>query len=198
MSAAGVAVVPPEGAMEATDIFIEEHRVIERVLTALEIQARRMQAGTAVRAGFFTDAAAFFRQFTDGCHQRKEEEPFLLAMMDAGLSNQTGPMSIMLAEHELCRSYNREIEKALQALERGEGSARNDLIHNALEYAGFARQHIRRENEFLFPMASRLIPVPERQKLLAEMKRYERDETGLETGQQYHRLAETLEAEAAG
>jgi hemerythrin-like domain-containing protein len=183
--------------MEATDILIEEHRIIERVLSALEIQARRAQAGADVRIGFYKEVSAFFRHFTDGCHHRKEEEPFLMAMTDAGLSNQTGPMSIMLAEHELCRAYNREMEKAIRALERGEAAARNDLIHNALEYAGFARRHIRREDEFLFPMAARLIPVPLQQKLLADIRRFERDETGTGADQKYFHLADTIEKEAA-
>jgi hemerythrin-like domain-containing protein len=183
--------------MEATDILMEEHRIIERVLSALETQARRAQAGTAVRAGFFRDATAFFRNFADSCHHRKEEEPFLMAMMDAGLSNQTGPIAIMLAEHEQSRTYNRSIEKAARALDRGEASARDDLIRNALEFVAFLRQHIRRENEFLFPMANRLVPPQAQVKLSVEFERFERDEIGAGVHQKYHRLAEELEKESA-
>ena len=183
--------------MEATDILMEEHRIIGRVLTALETQARRAQAGSAVRPDFFRNATAFFRNFADGCHHRKEEEPFLMAMMDSGLSNQTGPIAIMLAEHERGREYNRAIEKAARAIERGEIPARDDLIRNALEYAAFLRQHIRRENEFLFPMADWLIPPPAQKKLAAEFERFERDETGTGVHQKYRRLAEDLEKESA-
>ena len=183
--------------MEATDILMEEHRIIERVLSALETQARRAQAGTAVRAGFFQDAAAFFRNFVDSCHHRKEDEPFLMAMMDAGLSNQTGPIAIMLAEHEQGRAFNRAVEKAARSLERGEASARDDMARSALEFAAFLRQHIRRENEFLFPMADRLIPPGAQERLLAEFERFERDEIGAGVHQKYHRMAEALEKEAA-
>ncbi len=183
--------------MEATDILVEEHRIIERVLTALETQARRAQAGSVVRPGFFQDATSFFRNFTDGCHHRKEEGPFLMAMMDAGLSDQTGPLAIMLAEHEQGRGYTRAIEKAARLLEGGEGSARDDLIRNALAYAAFLRQHIRRENEFLYPMAERLVPPREQEKLAAEFERFEREETGTAIHRKYHRLAEALEKEAS-
>ncbi len=183
--------------MVATDVLMEEHRIIERVLSALEKQARRLQAGSAVRLGFFQDASSFFRNFADGCHHRKEEESFFMAMVDAGLSNQTGPIAIMLAEHEQGRAYNRAMEKAARALDRGEPSARDDLTRNALEYVALLRQHIRRENEFLFPMAERLIPPLRQKELAAEFEQIEREETGAGAQERYRRLAETMEKEAA-
>ncbi len=183
--------------MEATDILIEEHRIIERVLSALERQIRRLESGSAVRPGFFDDATAFFRNFTDGCHHRKEEESFLLALMDAGLSNQTGPLAIMLAEHERSRACNRAIEKAARALERGESAAREDLIRHALEYIALMRPHIRRENEFLFPMAGRLIPPRAQEALAAEFERFTRAETGAGILKNYRRLADAMEEEAS-
>jgi hemerythrin-like domain-containing protein len=183
--------------MEATDILVAEHRIIERVLSALEKQARRLQAGSPVRPGFFQDAAAFFRNFADGCHHRKEEESLFPMMADVGLSNQTGPVAIMLAEHEQGRVYNRAMEKAARALAGGEPSARDDLVRNALEYAAMLRQHIRRENDFLFPMAARMIPPERRKELTEAFQRIEREEIGAGVHEKYHRLADTLEKEAA-
>jgi hemerythrin-like domain-containing protein len=183
--------------MEATDLLIEEHRIIERVHSALERQTRRLESGSAVRPGFFQDSTAFFRNFTDGCHHRKEEEWFLMAMMDAGLSNQTGPLAIMLAEHERGRVYNRAIEKAARALECGEIGAREELIRNALEYTALMRQHMRRENEFLFPTAERLISPRAQKALAAEFERFEHAETGAGIHLKYRRLADAMEKEAS-
>jgi hemerythrin-like domain-containing protein len=183
--------------MEATDILIAEHRIIERVLSALETQARRLQAGAPVRPEFFQDATAFFRGFTDGCHHRKEEESLFMMLADAGLSNQTGPIAIMLAEHEQGRAYNRAMEKAARALAGGEASARDDLVRRAQEYVALLRQHIRRENEFLFPMAARMIPPNRQNELMEEFRRIEREGTGPGLHGKYHRLAETMEKEAA-
>ena len=45
--------------MEATKIRMEEHRVIERAITAIEGAARRLDSDPSIRAGFFLDAAAF-------------------------------------------------------------------------------------------------------------------------------------------
>ena len=38
--------------MKATNALMEEHRVIERVLTALETAAQRLDEGGSVRPGF--------------------------------------------------------------------------------------------------------------------------------------------------
>lgn len=182
--------------MEATDILMEEHRVIERALSALETQARRLQAGSPVRPGFFQDANTFFRNFADGCHHRKEEESLFMAMVDAGLSNQTGPIAIILAEHEQGRAYNREMEKAARGLSRDGTSARDDLARNALAYVGLLRQHVRRENEFLFPLAERMIPPLRQKELTEEFERIEREEIGAGIHDRYHRLADAMEKEA--
>jgi len=183
--------------MEVTDILIEEHRIIERVLSAVETQARRLQAGTPVRPGFFLDATSFFRNFIDGCHHRKEEESFFMAMMDAGLSNQTGPVAIMIAEHEQGREYTRAMEKAARVLAGGQASARDDLTRNALEYVALLRQHIRRENNLVFKMAEQLIPPARQKELTEEFERIEREETGAGIHEKYHRLAEAMEKEAS-
>ena len=52
--------------MKATDILSSEHRVIERVIAALESASDRLEAGQPVRAGFFLDAADFIKGFADG------------------------------------------------------------------------------------------------------------------------------------
>jgi hemerythrin-like domain-containing protein len=183
--------------MEAIDILMEEHRIIERALSALETQTRRLQAGSPVRPGFFLDATSFFRNFIDGCHHRKEEESFFSAMMDSGLSNQTGPIAILLAEHEQGREYNRAMEKAARALAGGQTSTPDDLTRNALDYVALLRQHIRRENNLLFKMAEQLIPPARQKELTEEFERIEREEIGAGIHEKYYRLAEAMEKEAS-
>ena len=49
--------------MQATEILSSEHRVIESVIAALDAAAQRLDAGEAVRPGFFLDATRFIRNF---------------------------------------------------------------------------------------------------------------------------------------
>ena len=55
--------------MKATQILMDEHTVVVRVLDALEKAA----AAPAVTPEFLISAADFIRGFADGCHHRKEE-----------------------------------------------------------------------------------------------------------------------------
>ncbi len=179
--------------MKATDILMEEHTVIERVLTTLETAAGRLEQGAAMRPGFFTDAADFIKGFADGCHHKKEEGVLFKEMVASGLPAQGGPISVMLGEHEQGRVYTRGMREAAEKLAAGDESARADVILNARGYAALLRQHIMKENGVLFPMADRVIP-PARQDEVAEgFEHIEHEETGAGVHEKYLALAQSLE-----
>ena len=182
--------------MEATNILMEEHRLIELMLTALETQAGRLKSGAAVRTGFFLEAVDFIRNFADGCHHRKEEGALFPALAAAGLSKDSGPVAVMLTEHEQGRGFNRGMEQAARSMEAGNAGGRADLVRNALGYVALLRQHIQKEDSVLFPMADRLIPAGAREKLSVEFERIEREETGAGVHEKYHTLAEAMVKEA--
>ncbi|MBN2084714.1 MAG: hemerythrin domain-containing protein [Anaerolineales bacterium] len=182
--------------MEATDILVNEHRLIEHVLGALERRAQSLQEGAAVRTEFFLDAVDFIRNYADGCHHRKEEGALFPAMIEAGIPEENGPIAVMLGEHEQGRVFNRGMEKAAKAGVAGGTAHREDLIRNALGYAALLRQHIRKENEILFPMAERVIPPAAQNQLAVEFERIEREETGAGVHEKYHAMAEAMAEEA--
>lgn len=145
--------------MKATQILMDEHRVIERVIAALERGAQLLQAGKPVRPGFFIEAAEFIKGFADGCHHKKEEGVLFISMSEHGVPVQGGPIGVMLAEHEQGRIYTRGMREAAQRLETGDTSASSEVAQNALGYAALLRQHIYKEDHILFPMADQVIPV---------------------------------------
>ncbi|MFH1567456.1 MAG: hemerythrin domain-containing protein [Gemmatimonadota bacterium] len=144
--------------MEATDILMDEHRVIERVIGALEVAARRLQQGEPVRAELFLDAVDFIRSFADGCHHAKEEGVLFKEMEAAGMPVQAGPIGVMLQEHELGRKYTRGLAEAAERLKKGDREAGRAVAENAMGYAALLRQHILKEDQILFPMAGQVIP----------------------------------------
>ncbi len=86
--------------IKATEILMAEHEVIKRVISALEAAAAKLDAGEAVRPGFFIDAADFIKGFADGCHHVKEEQVLFKTMGMYGIPVQGGPIGMMLYEHE--------------------------------------------------------------------------------------------------
>ena len=181
--------------MEATDILSSEHRVIERVIASLETGANILESGQAIRVGFFTDAADFIAGFADGCHHKKEEGVLFIAMQAQGVPVEGGPIGAMLADHEQGRIYTRAMRSAAGKLAQGDLSARETVIQNARGYTNLLRQHIYKEDNILFPMADRVIPLAQHEQVSLGFERVEHEETGEGIHEKYLGLAERLEKE---
>jgi hemerythrin-like domain-containing protein len=174
---------------------MDEHRIIERVLTALERATTRLSKGQDVYLRFFTGATVFIKNFADGCHHQKEEGILFPALIQYGLSKETGPVAVMLAEHEEARRLVQKIRQAIERLQSSDDSARNDLIHNSEGYIKLLRQHIYKEDNILYPMADKVLPADQQQQILEAFKLVERDETGEDVREKYLGLAARLEQE---
>lgn len=181
--------------MKATDILSSEHRVIERVITTLEQGANQLEQGQPVRPEFFLQAAEFIKGFADGCHHRKEEGVLFRRLVKAGMSTQSGPVSVMLAEHEQGRVFTSGMRQAAKALQGGDAAAASEVVRNARGYASLLRQHIQKEDQILFPMAGRLIPLDEQDSILEGFETVEHEETGEGIHEKYLALADDLEKE---
>jgi hemerythrin-like domain-containing protein len=181
--------------MKATEILSSEHRVIERVIAALEQGADQLEKGQPVRPGFFIQATDFIKGFADGCHHLKEEGVLFKSLAENGMPVQGGPVGVMLAEHEQGRVYTRGLRQAAEALQTGDSSAAKDVILNARGYASLLRQHIDKEDHILFPAADKFIPVREQDQVLTDFEKVEREETGEGVHEKYMALAGTLERE---
>jgi len=181
--------------MKATQILMEERQVILRDIAALEKAAGKLEAGN-MRAGFFLDAAEFIKGFADGCHHRKEEGVLFVAMTAHGVSQEGGPIGVMLAEHEQGRVFTRAMRAAAEKPEAGDRSASGAVIANGRGYAALLRPHITKEDRILFPMAGRVIAEAEHAKIDADFERVEHEETGAGVHEKYEALAERLESEA--
>ncbi len=184
--------------MKATDILMEEHRVIERVITALEAATQILEVGQSIRPEFFLDTTDFIKGFADGCHHKKEEGVLFTAMLENGVPLQGGPIGVMLSEHEQGRIFTRGMRQAAERLANGDQSGRDALIHNARGYAALLRQHISKEDGILFPMADRAIPPSQWEKVAQGFEHVEHEETGAGVHEKYLALASRLEQEIMG
>jgi hemerythrin-like domain-containing protein len=182
--------------MQATQILMTEHRLIERVLTAMQVAATRLSQGEYIRPAFFINAALFIKNYADGCHHKKEEDILFVAMNPSGKSTQGGPVGIMLAEHEQGRLFTQEMRAAAQMWEKGDNFAQGAVVQNALGYVSLLRQHIYKEDNILFPMADQLISPAHQEKILADFTSIGLEETEAGIHEKYMALAEVLEKES--
>jgi hemerythrin-like domain-containing protein len=181
--------------MKATDQLMEEHRVIERVLIALEFAVNRLQRGSEIRSGFFTDAVEFIQKYADGVHHMKEEGVLFEVLVSNGMPRDEGPIAVMLAEHVQGRKFTRGIQESADRWAAGDPSALDELINHAMSYVTLLRGHIAKEDNILFPMANQIIPEDQHDNVFEESIRVEREQVEEDVHGKYSSLAEKLEGE---
>lgn len=172
--------------MKAIDALMDEHRVIEQVLTCLEVMADHCESWEKLDGKSAVQALVFFRHFADRCHHGKEED-HLFPMLEArGLPRAGGPTGVMLHEHEEGR---RLVAAMTAAVEK---DAPREFARHARAYVRHLREHIRKEDQCLFPLAARALSDAEGEALFRSFESVESDEMGEGTHEQYLRLANDL------
>lgn len=180
---------------KAIDDLMKEHRLIERVLGALETFAGEagQKDDEAVRRTA-ADFASFFQNFADRCHHGKEEDRLFAAMVAKGFPREFGPIAVMLAEH----TEGREHVGALAAIGSGRGPLTQEesesLLHHAGAYVPLLRAHIMKEDNILYPMAEQSLPPEVMADLAGQFDAFERDVMGEGAHDSFHALAQKLTA----
>ncbi|NIM01689.1 MAG: hemerythrin [Acidobacteria bacterium] len=157
--------------MKSMDRLVAEHDVIERGLALLDKAVRRIEAGESLPDGFAQWAPEFFRQFADTCHHAKEEDLLFPLMQERGVPGDGGPIGVMLQEHDAGRACVGRMREA-GAADPFDGDA---FAAAAREFVPLLQQHIFKENQVLFPMATRLFSEADDEELNSRFSRVEEE-----------------------
>ena len=159
--------------MEKAIEDLMNHRLIEQVLGSLETIAAQVEGALAAERPVVADYGAFFRDCADACHHGKEEDILFRRMVERGFPRDTGPVAVMLHEHEVGRGH----VCALRRLGEGGGPLADGEARVFLESAGayisLLRAHILKEDRILYPIAVRLLTGPEMDAMEADFATFE-------------------------
>lgn len=142
--------------MSGIDLLIEEHKYVSRMLVVMRKACLNFINNKEINYDDFEKMISFVRNFADG-HHHKKEEIFLFNRMVEHLGD-TGKNVIthgMLVEHDLGRSYIRNLEEALNKYKNGEEESKLDIVANAISYATLLENHIQKEDNVIFNFAKR-------------------------------------------
>jgi hemerythrin-like domain-containing protein len=160
-----------------TQVLMAEHELILEALDALEKRVAAIRAGTPPDRAYIEKAVTFLREFADKCHHGKEESLLFKRMTERGFPAQSGPIAVMLSEHEAGRAYIRGIADGAATLGTDPAAA-GRIVENARGYIDLLRAHIGKENNVLFPMADRALTPEDQAHLAKEFERFEAEESG--------------------
>ena len=178
--------------MTPIEVLMDEHQLILAVLDSLEEAADRLDNGDSVDPVFFLDAADFATGFADKCHHGKEEDILFVAMTAMDMPQDSGPVAVMLAEHDEGRQYTAGFRSAAEQMKDGDVAAAADVVRNVYDYVNLLREHINKEDNVLYPMAEQIIPMDAMAKMSEEFQRVIDNDEQKEIPQKYRALAEKL------
>jgi len=182
--------------MKATETLKHEHRVIELVLGALREQADRVEAGQPLDRERAEKTLEVLRNFADRCHHGKEERLLFARLEQHGLPRESGPLAVMLHEHDSGRAHLRALANAIPGAIGGDERARREFVRQARAYVDLLTAHIGKEDHVLFRLADQTLSPEEDEQLARDFAALEREEIGEGVHEKYHEWAHELAGEA--
>jgi hemerythrin-like domain-containing protein len=180
------------GAMKATEVLREEHKAIKVALSILNHVSSKLESGEEVDQEDLGRILEFIRTFVDTCHHGKEEDLLFVALENADISRARGLIAAVLREHEIGRSYVRNMREAVEKYKTAEHSYLSRFVENAKKYAQLLDTHIGKEDNILYPMADTDLPEETQHELIEKFEELERDRIGIGKHEELHELLHHL------
>ena len=135
----------------STESLQKDHKLIEKVLQALDATIKLLKDGKQIPEQILLPTIDFTQNFTDVCHHGKEEEALFPALEKAGMPSHMGPIRMMIVEHQRTKAIAEQIELSSKKYLETDDSA--DLILTLEVYVRHETEHLWKENNRLFKMA---------------------------------------------
>lgn len=175
--------------MKASEDLRKEHELIITTLNVLDKVVDKIELGEKVDATDLKDIVVFLSEFADKCHHGKEEGFYFPALERAGIPNEGGPIGVMLNEHDLGRSYIRQMRESTSS----DNIDFQTFASAAVSYIDLMSNHINKENNVLFMMGDMRMPEESQLELLKKFEEHEKNVIGEGRYQELHALQEKLE-----
>ena len=143
--------------MKATQQLKDEHDSINIVLSAMEKINEDIVNKKEFDVALFENILDFIRIFADKNHHGKEEDFLFPALEKKGFSHDSGPVRVMINEHQIGRDYMIALSEAVSEFKNGDKKVKENIISLSRDYITLLRNHIEKENKVLFPMADQIL-----------------------------------------
>jgi hemerythrin-like domain-containing protein len=184
--------------MNPIEDLVHEHKAIKVMLSIMSKIADNIRNDKTVDTNDIESIVDFLRTFADKCHHGKEENALFPALVEAGIPKEGGPIGVMLHEHTVGREYIKEIATTTEQFKSGNSETLQLIADNLLSYVNLLHNHIKKEENILFPMAEKVLPTQKQNEIYEHFERIEEEVVGHGVHEQFHELLNKLKSKYSG
>jgi hemerythrin-like domain-containing protein len=161
--------------MLPVDLLVQEHRIIERMVSPIKNELSRMEETKEVNQNFIDVTVDFIRTYADHCHHGKEEGILFRELSKKPLTTEHATtMRELIEEHVYGRKTTRNLADAKERFVKGNPEALKDVEKFLNDLAEFYPKHIEKEDKkFFYPVMEYFTPK-EQETMLRECWEFDR------------------------
>jgi hemerythrin-like domain-containing protein len=161
--------------MLPVDALMQEHRLIERMISQMKKEVLTMKSKQNVNSTFIDIAVDFIRVYADRCHHGKEEGVLFRELNGKQMTSEhVEMMRELINEHVYARKTTANLNEAKERYMKGKEDARNDVWKLLNDLVEFYPKHIEKEDKrFFYPSMDYFSPQ-EQETLLNEFRDFDR------------------------
>jgi len=152
--------------MTPTENLIKEHKEINELLEIMSKIAAKIKSKDVFYPTDVEEIIDYLIIIIDKSHQGKEDEVFYPELMSTGISKETEPLSIINYEHVLAKRYLKEISSCVVNCKIGNDFSGDLLADSLTNYVIVIQNHIKREEEIVFPIANEVFSEEKQHEIL--------------------------------
>jgi hemerythrin-like domain-containing protein len=168
-----------------------EHRLIERMLSAVEAHLAAIDAVQRLDPELVSAAVDFIRTYADRTHHGKEEDILFVELDARRLSaDDRRAMEELIADHAFARRATSDLALANEQYRNGDEAALATIVGQLRVLCDFYPRHIAKEDKEFFPAARAYFTDEEDQAMLERFREFDR----AMIHEKYARVVEALES----
>jgi hemerythrin-like domain-containing protein len=161
--------------MEARGALMKEHRLIERMLSAVRSVVAEFDSTQHIDHAFVDAAVDFLRTYADRTHHGKEEGILFLELSWRDLSpDDQRAMNELIADHAYGRQTTDNVARANKEYRDGDDAALTAIVDQLRTLCDFYPRHIEKEDKLFFPAARAYVTDEEDEAMLARFWEFDR------------------------
>jgi hemerythrin-like domain-containing protein len=161
--------------MLPVDALMQEHRLIERMISQMKKEVLTMKSKQDVNSTFIDIAVDFIRVYADRCHHGKEEGVLFRELSGKQMTSEHAEMMReLINEHVYARKTTASLNEAKKRYVKGNEYARNDVWKLLNDLVEFYPKHIEKEDKRFFYPSMYYFSPQEQETMLNEFRDFDR------------------------